>query len=98
MKPLILILTIIFLGLQYKLWFVQEGVWRVHQLKKQIAKQLMDNSQLNRRNEAMVAEINDLKIGKMALEAHARNDLNMIKPNEIFYMIVDKPKKRVNSR
>lgn len=94
MKPLIVILTILFLSLQYKLWFVPEGVWRVHQLKKQIAKQRQQNAQLSQRNTAMGAEINDLKSGKVALEAHARHDLNMVKPNELFYMLVDKPRKK----
>lgn len=94
MKPLVVILTILFLSLQYKLWFVPEGVWRVHQLKKQIAQQLKENMQLSQRNTVMVAEVNDLKSGKVALEAHARNDLNMIKPNELFYMLVDKPQKK----
>ncbi|KAF5271618.1 hypothetical protein FQR65_LT05239 [Abscondita terminalis] len=65
------ILTVLFLSLQYKLWFVQDGVWRVHQLKKQIAQQLKENIQLSQRNTAMVAEIKDLKSGKVALEAHA---------------------------
>jgi cell division protein FtsB len=94
MKPMIVILTVLFLSLQYKLWFLQDGVWRVHQLKKQIAQQLKENAQLSQRNIARVAEINDLKSGKLALEAHARNDLNMVKPNELFYMLVDKPKKK----
>lgn len=97
MKLFIIILTVLFLGLQYKLWFVSDGVWRVHQLKKQIAKQLIDNSQLSRRNEVITAEINDLKIGKAALETHARNDLNMVKSNELFYMIVDRPKKQAST-
>ena len=94
MKPLIVILALLFLGLQYKLWFVQDGVWRVHQLKKQISEQLKDNTRLSRRNKTIAAEINDLKRGRAALEAHARNALNMVKPNELFYVIVDKPKKK----
>src|ERR1044072_4754082 len=93
MKPLIVILTVFFLSLQYKLWFLQDGVWRVHELKKQLVKQLKDNTQLSQRNKAMIAEINDLKLGKAALEAHARNDLNMVKPNELFYILVNKPPK-----
>ncbi len=94
MKPLIVILTILFLSLQYKLWFVQDGVWRVHQLKKQIAQQMKENAQLSQRNTVIVAEIKDLKSGKVALEAHARHDLNMVKPNELFYILVEKPEKK----
>ena len=93
MKPLIIILTVLFLVLQYKLWFEPDGLWRVQRLKQQITKQTQENSQLSQRNERLVAEIKDLKLGKAALEAHARNDLNMVKPNELFYLIVDKDKK-----
>ena len=94
MKPLIVILALLFFCFQYKLSFVQYGVWCVHQLKKQISEQLKDNTRLSRRNKTIAAEINDLKRGRAALEAHARNDLNMVKPNELFYVIVDKPKKK----
>lgn len=93
MKAFIIILTVLFLGLQYKLWFEKDGFWRVQRLKQQINKQTLENLQLSQRNETLVAEIKDLKIGKAALEAHARNDLNMVKPNELFYLIVDKAKK-----
>ena len=47
MKPLIVILALLFLGLQYKLWFVQDGVWRVHQLKKQISEKLKESKRLS---------------------------------------------------
>lgn len=95
MKPLIIILTVLFLVLQYKLWFEPDGLWRVQRLKHQIAKQTNENLQLSQRNERLIAEIKDLKLGKAALEAHARNDLNMVKPNELFYLIVDKDKKTI---
>jgi cell division protein FtsB len=94
-KPFIIILTLLFLMLQYKLWFEPDGLWRVQRLKQQIAKQSYENLQLSQRNERLVAEIKDLKLGKAALEAHARHDLNMVKPNELFYLIVDKDEKIV---
>lgn len=90
MKLLVIILTLLFLVLQYKLWFEPEGVWRVKRLKEQIAVQKKENLQLSQCNETLVAEIKDLKIGSTALESHARNDLNMIRPNELFYLMVDK--------
>ncbi|MES2997704.1 MAG: cell division protein FtsB [Pseudomonadota bacterium] len=93
MKLLIIILALLFLVLQYKLWFEPDGLWRVQRLKQQIAIQTKENLQLSQRNEELIVEIKDLKIGRAALEAHARNDLNMIKPNELFYLIVDKDKK-----
>lgn len=93
MKPFIVILVLLFLALQYKLWFEPDGLWRVQRLKQEITKQTEENLQLSQRNETLVAEIKDLKVGQAALEAHARSDLNMIKPNELFYLIVDKDKK-----
>jgi cell division protein FtsB len=94
MKPLIIILTILFVVLQYKLWFEPDGLWRAQRLKQQIANQKKENLQLSQRNDALVAEVKDLKLGKAALEAHARSDLNMVKPDELFYLIVDKDKKQ----
>ncbi|MDQ8039384.1 MAG: septum formation initiator family protein [Rickettsiella sp.] len=93
MKPFIFVLALLFLILQYKLWFQSDGLWRVQRLKQAIVKQNQENLKLSQQNETLVAETKDLKIGKAALEAHARNDLNMIKPNELFYLIVDKDKK-----
>jgi cell division protein FtsB len=93
MKFLIVVLTLLFLTLQYKLWFEPRGFWRVQQLKRQIAQQEKENLQLSLRNETLLAEIKDLKVGRAALEAHARSELNMIKPNELFYLIVEKDKK-----
>jgi cell division protein FtsB len=93
MRSLILVLIALFLVLQYKLWFEPDGLWRVQHLKQQIAKQKKENLQLSQRNDALIAEIKDLKTGKAALEAHARSDLNMVKSNELFYLIVDKEKR-----
>lgn len=93
MRLLILVLIVLFLALQYKLWFAPDGLWRVQHLKQQIVKQKKENLKLSQRNDTLITEINDLKTGKAALEAHARSDLNMVKPNELFYLIVDKAKK-----
>lgn len=93
MKPFIIVLALLFLALQYKLWFEPDGLWRVQRLKQAIVKQTKENLQLSQKNGILIAEIKDLKVGQTALEAHARNDLNMIKPNELFYLIVDKDKK-----
>jgi cell division protein FtsB len=93
MKPMMIILTILFLLLQCKLWLFRDGMWRVYQLKKHLVKQRQANFHLAQRNKLMEAEINDLKKGKIALEAHARTDLNMIKPGELFYRIIHEKKK-----
>ncbi len=89
-KPLIVILTMLFVGLQYKLWFEQGGISEVWRLKHEISIHLADNAQLMQRNTALMAEIEDLKSGQIAIEEHARNDLGMVKPGEVFYQVISK--------
>lgn len=87
-KILITTLAIIFLFLQYKLWFERDSVAGMLQLKKEIAVQQKENNNLLKRNEALIAEVKDLKHGKQAIENRARNELGMIKKGERFYQIV----------
>ena len=46
------------------------------------------NAKLKARNDALDAEVRDLKQGLEALEEHARLDLGMIRKDEIFYQVV----------
>jgi len=47
------------------------------------------NRKLQMRNAALDAEVRDLKQGHEAIEERARNELGMIKQNEIFFHIVN---------
>jgi cell division protein FtsB len=87
------LLAILLVVLQYKFWFGQ-GNWRqVEDLRAQLEAQKKENEQLLRRNNALVAEVNDLKVGVDAVEERARNEMGMIKSDEIFYRVVDPDKK-----
>lgn len=88
MKTLITALAIIFLFLQYKLWVQHDSVAEMLQLKQQIATQQTENNTLVQRNQALMAEVKDLKHGRHAIENRARNELGMIKKGERFYQIV----------
>lgn len=90
MKPLVIVLAGLFLVLQYKLWFNHNGVAQVHHLKQNIIAQTNENNQLAQHNAMLTAEIKDLKSGQAAIEEHARNDLGMVKPSEVFYQVVEK--------
>jgi cell division protein FtsB len=46
------------------------------------------NTNLKTRNDALDAEVRDLKQGTDAIEERARAELGMVKPNEIFFQIV----------
>ena len=88
MKPLSYILAGLLLALQYPLW-IGKGSWmRVWDLDRQQVAQREGNARLKARNDAMDAEVRDLKQGLEALEERARHELGMIRKDEVFYQIV----------
>ena len=94
MKILAWILAGLLLALQYPLW-LGKGSWtRVWELDKSLAQQRDTNAKLKARNDAMDAEVRDLKQGLEAVEEHARLDLGMIKKDEVFYQVVTPAAKR----
>lgn len=88
MKPIIIALIALLVVLQYQLWVAPGGIVQTYHLQKSIQQQTLVNKQLLARNDEIAADIKDLKTGNEAIEEHARNDLGMIKPNEIFYQAV----------
>jgi len=90
MKSLVIVLAGLFLVLQYKLWFEQDGIAEIWQLRHAIVAQTTENQQLAQENLVLTNEVQDLQNGTAAIEAHARNDLGMTKPGESYYQIVQK--------
>jgi len=88
MKILLAVLFLILIALQYRLWFgdgsIQE-VWRLNQESKQAKAEML---RLRGRNEALEAEVADLKSGLDAIEERARSELGMIDSDEDFYQFV----------
>ena len=92
MKPvrvLLLALVALLCWLQYKLWFGSGGHNEVIALKAQVAEQEAENGRLRQRNEALAAEVEDLKSGEAAVEERARSELGMVKPGETFYRVIE---------
>ncbi|MFI4954979.1 MAG: cell division protein FtsB [Gammaproteobacteria bacterium] len=89
MRITIIILTLLFIGLQYKLWFADGGLLELWQLRQTVVEQKSANQERVEENEKLAAEVADLKLGVAALEERARNELGMIKDDEVFYQIVD---------
>ena len=86
--PIVALLLILF-ALQSKLWF-GEGGWRqAKSLQQTVSEQRAENARLQQRNDALSAEVEDLKSGEMAVEERARSELGMIKPGESFYRVVE---------
>jgi cell division protein FtsB len=84
-----LIAALVFL--HYLLWIDEDGVRQTHTLRISIRAQTEENAELTERNRALAAEIEDLKRGLMAIEERARADMGMVRPDETFYRLLDKP-------
>lgn len=86
---LLIILGLMFMALQYRLWFGEANLRQVWQLKTQIEQQQQENEQLTERNKRLEAEVEDLKKGMAALEERARSEMGMIRKGETFYQLVE---------
>jgi cell division protein FtsB len=92
-----LALTLI-LALQFKLWLGDGGMREVWHLREQVATQRTENERLQERNRTLLAEVQDLKQGKNAIEERARTDLGMVGGNETFYQVMSGPAKAEDKR
>ncbi|MBK6982419.1 MAG: cell division protein FtsB [Betaproteobacteria bacterium] len=88
MKILAAVLAALIVVLQYPLWFGKGGWLKVRALDRQVAAQQVANAGLKARNDALDAEVRDLKQGLEAIEERARTDLGMIRKDEVFYQVV----------
>lgn len=84
-----LLLIVLLIALQWKLWSGEGGMRDVHWLRGQVAAQKTENAKLVQRNDALSAEVDDLKQGRQAIEGRARSDLGLIHPGEVFYQVVE---------
>ena len=85
------VLLLVFFVLQYRLWVGQGSLAEVSQLRAKIEQQELRMEEMRRRNDALRAEVNDLKHGLEAVEARARSELGMIKEGETFYQVLPPP-------
>ncbi|WP_335342217.1 cell division protein FtsB [Sedimenticola hydrogenitrophicus] len=89
LRILMLLLFAMLVVLQYRLWVGEGSLAELHLLKQEIEQQKGELRQMRRRNQALQAEVDDLKKGLEAIEERARNDLGMIRQGETFYQIIE---------
>ncbi len=89
MNYIISILIILLIVLQYDLWVGKGSIVEVRELEAAIEVQKDENKQLKERNDALKAEVLDLKKGLEAIEERARTELGMIKNNETFFHVIE---------
>ena len=89
LRIVLLVLVALLAWLQWRLWLGNGGAREVEAVRAQVAAQTHENAGLKQRNDALAAEVRDLKSGVAAVEERARSELGMIKPGETFYRVVD---------
>ena len=89
MRVLAVVLTLLLIALQYKLWLGEDGLREIWELRRAIESQQAENKRLTERNQGLAAEVADLKHGLEAVEERARSELGMIKKGEVFYQLID---------
>ena len=89
MRILLVFLLLVFFALQYRLWVGEGSYAEVVHLRNEIVLKKQDLNRMQQENRQLRAEIDDLKSGLAAIEERARNDLGMIKENEVYFQIVD---------
>ena len=82
------VLIILLVVLQYRLWIGNGSLTEVHHLEQTRQNLLDETRQLQERNQSLAAEVNDLKHGNDAIEERARTAMGMIKKDEVFYQII----------
>lgn len=91
MRWLSVALVALLVLLQYPLWLGKGGWLRVWDVDRQLQLHKEGNKKLEERNAGLDAEVRDLKQGYDAIEERARFELGMIKQDEIFVQIPEKP-------
>lgn len=91
MQILIAALIAALVTLHYLLWIDEDGVRQNYALRVSVQAQTEENAVLDERNRALEADIQDLKTGMTAIEERARSEMGMIRQDETFYRLLEKP-------
>lgn len=75
--------------LQYRVWLGDGGIPEVVKLENETVEAKQSVERLQERNKALEAEVLDLKTGLEAIEERARNDLGMIRKDEVYYQVIE---------
>jgi cell division protein FtsB len=89
MRVISFILITLLVLLQYRLWIGNGSLTDVHHLRQAKQEQIEENRELRERNQALAAEVHDLKHGLEAIEERARTEMGLIKKDETFYHVIN---------
>lgn len=87
MRILAVVFVVLIATIQYPMWLGKGGWLMVRDLDRRLAAQQADNGRLKARNDALEADVRDLKTGFEAIEERARAELGMIRGDEVFFQL-----------
>ncbi len=88
-KIILAVLILIILQLQYRLWLGDASIFKILDYQTRLEQLQKQSQSKQERNEALYAEVKDLRKGKEAIEERARYELGMIKKNETFFQVIE---------
>lgn len=83
MRVLTVILLVLLGAVHAELWMGRNGVPRVRELAAQVSEKQAANEQVRESNTRLAAEVRDLQDGLEIIEEKARQELGMIRADEI---------------
>jgi cell division protein FtsB len=89
MKILIPIILLLIAHLQYRLWLGDGSIKEIKAYQLRLDELKGQVEEKRQRNEALYAEVEDLRKGQEALEERARDELGMIREGETFFQVVE---------
>lgn len=87
MRLLTALLLILLALLQYRLWFGQHSIADYFRQQEELRSQQASNLELEKRNRVLRADVKDLQQGLDAIEERARNELGLIRQDEVFFRV-----------
>jgi len=89
MKILLSVVILLVILLQYRLWNGDGGIKEVQAYQLRLDDLNEQVEEKRERNEALYAEVEDLRKGQESLEERARDELGMIKEGETFFQVLE---------
>jgi cell division protein FtsB len=89
MKIIIAIIILLIIHFQYRIWIGDGSVAQIDAYQQRLDVLKKQAEEKRQRNEALYAEVLDLRKGQEAIEERARDELGMIKEDETFFHVLE---------
>lgn len=89
MKIIIAVIILLIIHFQYRIWLGDGSVAEIAQYQQRLDGLQKQVEEKKLRNEALYAEVLDLRKGQEAIEERARDELGMIKEDETFFHVLE---------